>query len=146
MSLKSLGPNEIRELLPHRYPFLMVDKVLELDCERQYIKALKNVTQNEPFFQGHFPEEPIMPGVLIVEAMAQVGGVFIKACFPETRDKLFVLAGLDRVRFRHPVFPGDSLILEAQGVQRKGPIIKTFIRASVEGKVVAEAEIMAAMR
>ena len=146
MSIRSLSHREIMELLPHRYPFLMVDKVLEIDCEKQYIKALKNVTHNEPFFQGHFPEDPLMPGVMMVEAMAQVGGLFVKVCYPEAREKSFVLAGLDRVRFRHPVFPGDTIIFEARGFKSKGPIFKTFVRATVEGKVVAEAEIMAAVR
>ncbi|OAQ20238.1 (3R)-hydroxymyristoyl-[acyl carrier protein] dehydratase [Thermosulfurimonas dismutans] len=146
MSTKSLGPKEIMELLPHRYPFLMVDKVLEVDCEKQYIKALKNVTHNEPFFQGHFPEDPLMPGVMMVEAMAQVGGLFVKVCFPEAREKPFVLAGLDKVRFRRPVLPGDTIIFEAQGFKCKGPVVKTLVRATVDGKVVAEAEIMAAVR
>lgn len=146
MSTKSLGPKEIMELLPHRYPFLMVDKVLEVDCEKQYIKAIKNVTHNEPFFQGHFPEDPLMPGVMIVEAMAQVGGLFVKVCVPEAREKAFVLAGLDKVRFRRPVLPGDTIIFEAQGFKFKGPVVKTLVRATVDGKVVAEAEIMAAVR
>ncbi len=146
MSVRELGPKEIMELLPHRFPFLMVDRVVELDCERQYIRAIKNVTHNEPYFQGHFPENPIMPGVMLAEAMAQVGALFMKSCVPEYREKLFVLAGLDKVRFRQPVFPGDTLVIEAQGFKQKGHILKTSVRVMVGDKVVAEAEITAAMR
>jgi len=141
-----LSPREILNLLPHRFPFLMVDRVEEVDCQRQYIRAIKNVTHNEPFFQGHFPENPLMPGVMLVEAMAQVGALFMKVCVPEFREKLFVLAGLDRVRFRQPVFPGDTLVIEAQGFKQKGHILKTSVRILVRGKIAAEAEITAAMR
>jgi len=137
---------EILELLPHRYPFLMIDKILELDKENEYIKALKNVSVNEPYFQGHFPGNPIMPGVLILEAMAQAAAAGLKMIFPEYKDKFFVLAGVDKVRFRHPVYPGDTLILEAKGFKKKGFIIKTYATAKVGDKVVAEAEITAGIR
>lgn len=137
---------EILELLPHRYPFLMIDKILELDKENEYIKALKNVSVNEPYFQGHFPGNPIMPGVLILEAMAQAAAAGLKMIFPEYKDKFFVLAGVDKVRFRHPVYPGDTLILEAKGFKKKGFIIKTYATAKVGDKVVAEAEITAGIK
>uniref|UniRef100_A0A7C4JRU7 3-hydroxyacyl-[acyl-carrier-protein] dehydratase FabZ n=1 Tax=Thermodesulfobacterium geofontis TaxID=1295609 RepID=A0A7C4JRU7_9BACT len=134
---------EIFELLPHRYPFLMIDKVVEINAEKEYVKAIKNVTINEPYFIGHFPENPIMPGVLILETMAQAAGVGLMALFPEYKGKLFVLAGIDRARFRQPVYPGDTLIIEVQGFRRKGNIIKTAIIAKVNEKIVAEAEITA---
>ncbi len=145
MSKLRLSPKEILSLLPHRYPFLLVDRVEEIDPERAYIRAIKNVTHNEPFFEGHFPGNPIMPGVLMVEAMAQTGGLYIKAVMEDTRDKLFVFAGIDKARFRRPVLPGDTLVIEAEGFKRRGHIIKSFARVSVEGKVAAEAEITAAM-
>lgn len=136
---------EILSALPHRYPFLLVDRVLELDPEREYIKAIKNVSINEPYFQGHFPGNPILPGVLILEAMAQTGAIYLKVLFPEYRDKLFVLAGLENVRFKSPVYPGDTLIIEAEKFKRKGHIIKTGVKAWVGEKLVAQAEIIAAM-
>lgn len=142
---KDLSVREIMELIPHRYPFLMIDRVVELDPEREYIKAIKQVSINEPYFQGHFPGNPIMPGVLIIEAMAQTGAVYLKKVFPECREKLFVLAGLENVRFKSPVYPGDTLIIEAEKFKRKGHIIRTMVTAKVEEKVVAQAEIIAAM-
>ncbi|MFN3505055.1 MAG: 3-hydroxyacyl-ACP dehydratase FabZ [Caldimicrobium sp.] len=143
--LKEISAKEILELLPHRYPFLMVDKVLELNKEKEYIKAVKQVSHNEYFFQGHFPGNPIMPGVLILEAMAQTGAIYLKKCFPECRDKLFVLAGLENVRFKNPVYPGDTLIIEAEKFKRKGHVIRTNVTAKVGEKIVAQAEIIAAM-
>jgi 3-hydroxyacyl-[acyl-carrier-protein] dehydratase len=143
---KNLEISEILELLPHRYPFLLVDRVLEIDPEREYIKAIKNVSINEPYFQGHFPGYPIMPGVLILEAMAQTGGLYLKHVFPEFREKLFVFAGANKVKFKAPVYPGDTLVIEAQGFKKKGHIVKTTVIAKVGDKVVAEAEITAAMR
>lgn len=140
-----LSIEEIMELIPHRYPFLMIDRVLELDREREYIKAIKQVSINEPYFQGHFPGKPIMPGVLIIEAMAQAGAIYLKKVFPECQDKLFVLAGLENVRFKNPVYPGDTLIIEAEKFKRKGHIVRTTVTAKVEEKVVAQAEIIAAM-
>ncbi|MCS7150094.1 MAG: 3-hydroxyacyl-ACP dehydratase FabZ [Caldimicrobium sp.] len=142
---KELSIRGILQTIPHRYPFLMVDRVLEIDRERAYIKALKNVSINEPYFQGHFPDYPIMPGVLILEAMAQTGAIYLKVVFPECADKLFVLAGMENVRFKNPVFPGDTLIIEAEGFKRKGHIIRTNVVAKVDDKVVAQAEIIAAM-
>lgn len=137
---------DIFEVLPHRYPFLMIDRILELDKENEYIKAVKNVTVNEPYFQGHFPGNPIMPGVMILEAMAQAAAAGLKMIFPEYKDRLFVLAGVDRVKFRHPVYPGDTLILEAKGFRKKGFIIKTYTTAKVGDRIVAEAEITAGIK
>ncbi len=142
---KGLDTKEIEKLLPHRYPFLLVDRVLEIDPERQFIKAIKNVSINEPFFQGHFPGHPIMPGVLILEAMAQTGAIYLKYVFPEFREKLFVLAGFDKVRFKAPVYPGDQLLIFAEKFNRKGKLIWTTVTAVVNEKVVAQAEITAAM-
>jgi len=142
---KELTIKEILSLLPHRYPFLMVDRVLELDPEREYIKAIKQVSINEPYFQGHFPGNPIMPGVLILEAMAQTGAIYLKKVFPECKDKLFVLAGFENVRFKSPVLPGDTLIIEAEKFRKKGHIFRTTVTAKVEEKIVAQAEIIAAM-
>lgn len=143
MKKGEINLKEIFELLPHRYPFLMIDKVVELDAEKEYMKAIKNVTINEPFFMGHFPGYPIMPGVLILETMAQAAGVGLMTIFPEYKGKLFVLAGIDKARFRQPVYPGDTLIIEVQGFKRKGHIIKTSVIAKVNEKIVAEAEITA---
>ncbi len=140
-----ISPKEILELLPHRYPFLMIDKVIELDPEKESIQAIKYVSHNEPYFQGHFPENPIMPGVLILEAMAQTGALYLKRVFPEVREKLIVLAGIDNARFKHPVYPGNTLIISAEKFKRKGHIFRTTVRAMVEEKIVAEAEIIAAI-
>jgi len=142
---KELTIKEILSLLPHRYPFLMVDRVLEVDPEREYIKAVKQVSINEPYFQGHFPGNPIMPGVLILEAMAQTGAIYLKKVFPECKDKLFVLAGFENVRFKSPVLPGDTLIIEAEKFRKKGHIFRTTVTAKVEERIVAQAEIIAAM-
>ncbi len=143
MEKREVTLEEIFKLLPHRYPFLMIDKVEEIDVEKQYVRAIKNVTINEPFFTGHFPDHPIMPGVLILEAMAQAAGVGLKIIFSEYMDKLFVLASIDKAKFRRPVYPGDTLVIEAQGFKKKGYIIKTTAVAKVKDKVVAEAEITA---
>jgi len=135
---------EISALLPHRYPFLLVDRVLSVKpgvC----IKSLKNVTINEPFFQGHFPGEPIMPGVLILEAMAQTGILFAKNTDPDGLEgKLLVFAGMDKVRFRRQVVPGDQLIMELKLIKRKSIIWKMEGKASVDDKVAAEAVLIAA--
>ncbi len=136
---------EILERLPHRYPFLLIDKILEIDVENKYIKAQKNVSFNEPYFQGHFPNYPIMPGVLILEAMAQTGAIYLSYAYPEYKDKLFVLAGLDKVRFRNPVYPGDILIIEGKEFKKKGNVIKCSGVAKVNDKIVAEAEMFAAV-
>jgi 3-hydroxyacyl-[acyl-carrier-protein] dehydratase len=137
---------EISVLLPHRYPFLLVDRVLSIE-PGVGIKSLKNVTINEPFFQGHFPGEPIMPGVLILEAMAQTGIIFAKNTDPENlADKLLVFAGMDGVRFRRQVVPGDQLIMELKLIKRKSIIWKMEGKASVDDKVAAEAILIAAVQ
>ncbi len=135
--------NEILKLLPHRYPFLLVDKILELKVG-EYIKAVKNVTFNEPFFTGHFPELPVMPGVLIVEAMAQTAGILaIKTDNIKLDNKVVYFAGIDKCRFRNPVVPGDTLILEGKNVKHKGPVWKVDCTASVDDKIVTEAVLTA---
>ena len=132
--------NEIRQILPHRYPFLLVDKIVELEAER--IVGIKNVTANEPFFQGHFPDIPIMPGVLIVEAMAQTAGILVLKTIPDRDQKLVLLVSVDAARFRRPVVPGDQLRLEMQVIRRKGTVAKMAGKAFVDGVLVAEAEVM----
>jgi len=132
----------IMDLLPHRYPFLLVDRITELE-KGEKVVGLKNVTINEPHFQGHFPGRPIMPGVLIVEAMAQVGGVLAFESAAEDVGGLIYFMSIDKVKFRQPVFPGDQLILEAKVLKLKRKIIKMSGTASVDGKIVTEAEFMA---
>lgn len=140
--------NEIREYLPHRYPFLLVDRVAELDLEGKSIRAYKNVSVNEPFFNGHFPQHPIMPGVLIIEAMAQAAGILgFKMLDAKPADgTLYYFVGSDKLRFRQPVVPGDQLTLEAKFVSRKRQIWKFECQASVDGKSVCSAEIICAER
>jgi 3-hydroxyacyl-[acyl-carrier-protein] dehydratase len=135
-----LGPAEIRELIPHRYPFLLVDRIEELEPGVRAV-GIKNVTQNEPFFQGHFPDYPVMPGVLIIEAMAQVGAVGVMAG-GEHMDKLALFAGIDGVRFRRQVLPGDVLTMEVQIERLKGRVGRGRGRAEVSGERVCEAELM----
>lgn len=132
--------NEIRTILPHRYPFLLVDRILELDAER--IVGIKNVTLNEPFFIGHFPDFPVMPGVLIVEAMAQVAGVLVLKNIADRHKKLVLLAAIENARFRRPVVPGDTLRVEMSVIRRKTTVAKMAGRATVDGQLVAEAEVM----
>lgn len=134
---------EIKAILPHRYPFLLVDRIEELE-EGVRAVGIKNVTANEPFFQGHFPDYAVMPGVLIVEALAQVGAVAM-LMKPENRGKLGFLAGIDGFRFKQQVRPGDQLRLEVEITRLKGPIGKGFGRATVDGKLAAEGEIMFAI-
>ena len=136
---------EIMNHLPHRYPFLLVDRVLEME-EGKYIKALKNVTINEPFFQGHFPGHPIMPGVLIVEGMAQASGVLLASLVDNIEDYVIYFMSVDKVKWRKPVIPGDTLIYEIEVEKVKGLIAKTKGRAFVDGELVAEAEMMATFR
>ena len=134
----------IMQNLPHRYPFLLVDRVVEFVKEKRIV-ALKNVTINEPFFQGHFPDMPIMPGVLIVEAMGQAGGVLvIQSLPPDNRGKPIYFIGFDDVRFRKPVVPGDQLILELEMLKLRSKVVKMAGVAKVDGKIVAEAKLMAA--
>ena len=132
---------EIAALLPHRYPFLLVDRVLELTAGERIV-ALKNVTANEPFFSGHFPGQPLMPGVLICEAVVQAGGILARASVdtPSQQGKVAMLTGLDHVRFRRQVVPGDQLRLEVEIVRRRGTFCKMRGTARVEGKVAAELE------
>ncbi len=140
---ESIDILEILKLLPHRYPFVMVDKILELELG-QSIVGIKNVTINEPFFQGHFPERPVMPGVLILEGMAQVGGVMAFYSHPENiGEKLLFFAGIDKARFRKVVVPGDQVVMKLELVKRKRNIMIMAGKAFVEDKLVAEAELMA---
>ena len=132
----------ILSVLPHRYPFLLVDRILEVDGTTRIV-GLKNVTISEPFFQGHFPGHPIMPGVLIVEAMAQVGGCLMLGALERPETKVVYFMALDRVRFRRPVRPGDQLRIEVEVLQVRGPACRLKGVATVEGKVAAEAEMMA---
>ena len=135
---------EILKLLPHRYPFLLVDRVLEIRPP-EYVKALKNVTFNESFFQGHFPGQPVMPGVLIVEALAQTGGILAYESAPEAQGRLFFFLGMDKVKFRHPVVPGDQLILELTALHRSSRAWKMAGKAFVDGQLAVEAELTAAI-
>jgi len=138
-----LDIKEIFKRIPHRYPFLLVDRIVEMEGN-QRIVGIKNVTMNETFFQGHFPNRPVMPGVLICEAMAQVGAILAQACREGGGDKkLFVLTGLDRVKFKRPVEPGDQLRLELVSLRQRGSFWKMKGVAMVDGKVVAQAEISA---
>ncbi len=139
-----LGIKEIREAIPHRYPFLLVDRVLAIAEDGSRAVAIKNLTINEPFFQGHFPEQPIMPGVLMIEALAQTGGLAILSR-PENRGKQGVLAGVDKFRFRRPVVPGDTLRMEVSVEKLRGPLVRIVGKATVEGELAAEGEILVAM-
>ena len=135
-----LDINDIRGILPHRYPFLLVDRIVELEGER--IVGIKNVTANEPFFQGHFPDFPVMPGVLIVEAMAQTAGVLVLQNMEDRHNKLVLLVAVENARFRRPVVPGDTLRMEMKVIKRKASVAKMAGVATVDGVVVAETEVM----
>ena len=138
-----LSVREILKHIPHRYPFVLVDRIVEIDPEHKIV-GIKNVSINENFFQGHFPDHPVMPGVLICEALAQVGAIFAhNARGGRGEDKIFVLTGLDKVKFKRPVEPGDQLRLEVTCLKRRGSFWKLHGVASVEGKLVAQAEISA---
>jgi len=139
-STRALEIDAIREILPHRYPFLLVDRIEELETER--VVGIKNVTVNEPFFAGHFPDYPVMPGVLIIEAMAQVAGVLVLSGIPDRKDKLVLLAGVDGAKFRKPVRPGDQLRMEMKVLRSRATMAKVSGTATVDGVVVAEAEIL----
>jgi 3-hydroxyacyl-[acyl-carrier-protein] dehydratase len=136
----SLGPAAIRELIPHRYPFLLVDRIEELEPGVRAV-GIKNVSQNEPFFEGHFPDRPIMPGVLIVEALAQVGAVGVMA-LEEYRDRMALFAGIDSVRFRRQVVPGDVLTMEVEISRLKGRAGRGKGAAKVGSERVCEAELL----
>jgi len=133
---------EIQALLPHRYPFLLVDRIKEIEPDRRIV-GIKNVTVNEPFFQGHFPGRPVMPGVLIVEAMAQVGGVLaFKSMGPSAKPVVY-LTGVDGAKFRRPVVPGDQLRFEVDVVKKRPPFWKMQAKAFVDNELVCEAEVTA---
>ncbi|MEA2761092.1 MAG: hypothetical protein QOD47_376 [Gemmatimonadaceae bacterium] len=136
---------DIMKVLPHRYPFLLVDRILEIE-EKKRIVGLKNVTINEPFFQGHFPGHPIMPGVLIIEAMAQVGGMLLLGSVPDPDTKVVYFMSLDNVKFRRPVKPGDQLRFELDVVQLRGTVVKMRGVGKVDGEVVVEADMAATIR
>ena len=140
---ESININGILKLLPHRYPFVLVDRIVEMKLGDRAV-GLKNVTINEPFFQGHFPIDPIMPGVLILESMAQVGGILAYLTDQEKFEgDLVYFAGLDKVRFRRKVVPGDQLIINVEVVKRKGKIYKFAAKAYVDEQLAAEANLMA---
>ena len=144
-SPQTLSIDEIQRLLPHRYPFLLVDRIISLELGKSVV-GVKNVSVNEPFFQGHFPGRPIMPGVLIAEAMAQVGGILALLSVPENQgnSSLFLL-GLDKMRFRQPVVPGDQLRIEVESLRGGKKFWKMKARAFVDQTLVAEGELMAAV-
>ncbi len=134
---------KIMELIPHRYPFILIDRVMRFEPGKRIV-ALKNVSINEPFFQGHFPGKPIMPGVLIVEAMAQAGGLlWISSQDEEAPGSLFFFTGIDKARFRRPVVPGDQIIVDVGMLKIRGKVAKMAGKAFVEDKIVAEGELMA---
>ena len=140
-----LNITEIKEILPHRYPFLLVDRVIEMEIgEKQFVRAYKNVSANEEFFNGHFPVEPVMPGVLILEALAQAGAVAILS-MDEFKGKIPLFAGTNKVRFKNKVVPGDKLELYCEITRLKGPIGIGKGIATVDGKTVCEAEILFAI-
>lgn len=141
--MSALSIQEILKLLPHRYPMLLVDRVLEMGPGR--IVGLKNVSVNEPFFQGHFPGVPVMPGVLIVEAMAQCGALLFLHDIPDREKKLFYFGGIDKARFRKPVVPGDQLVLELTVLQKRANTVRLHGVARVNESVVAEAELFSVM-
>jgi 3-hydroxyacyl-[acyl-carrier-protein] dehydratase len=139
--------HRILKQLPHRYPFLLVDRVLELNKGKN-IKALKNVTINEPFFEGHFPNRPVMPGVLMIEALAQAAALLAFDALDATPNDqmIYYFAGIDAARFKRPVEPGDQLVLEAELLRMKAGIFKFKARALVDGELAVEAELTCAMR
>lgn len=143
--MSALTINEIMKLLPHRYPMLLIDRILEIPEDGKRIVGLKNVSANEQFFQGHFPGAPVMPGVLIVEAMAQCAAVLFLRDIEDRDRKLFLFGGVDKARFRKPVIPGDQLILECEVLQRRAGTVKVRGVARVGEVVVAEAELLSVM-
>jgi 3-hydroxyacyl-[acyl-carrier-protein] dehydratase len=138
---QTLEITDIMAVLPHRYPFLLIDRVVEIE-RRKRIVAIKNVTINEPFFQGHFPHYPIMPGVLVVEAMAQAGGALLLTEVPDRHNKLMVFTGIERAKFRRPVVPGDQLRIEINVLQWKTRAVRMEGLVTVDGKLACEAIVM----
>ena len=136
----SLGPEDILALLPHRYPFLLVDRILEV-VRNEYAIGLKNVTLNEPFFQGHFPSYRVMPGVLVIEAMAQVGGVLVYYSDEVARHKVPFFTGIDRCKFRRQIVPGDQLRMRLEILRRRGPVWRVRGEAFVDKVLAAEAQL-----
>jgi 3-hydroxyacyl-[acyl-carrier-protein] dehydratase len=134
---------EIQKILPHRYPFLLVDKIVEIEPGKRAV-GIKNVTANEPFFQGHFPDYPVMPGVLIVEALAQTAGIAV-AVTEELKRRIGLFAGIEEFKFKRQVLPGDTLQLEAEIISQKLGVVKAQVKAVVEGKTAAEGVIKFAM-
>ena len=135
---------EILKLLPHRYPVLLVDRILEIEAGKRVV-GIKNVTYNEEFFQGHFPGNPVMPGVLVLEAMAQVAGIGLLGVVAEKEKKLLYLSGVDRCKFRRPVVPGDQLRIEAEIVSLKSRVCKCRTTATVDGQICTEAELLSVL-
>jgi 3-hydroxyacyl-[acyl-carrier-protein] dehydratase len=145
-STTAVDIRRILKMVPHRYPMLMVDRVIDMQLDQRAV-GIKNVSINEPFFQGHFPSEPVMPGVLIIEAMAQTAAVLVFATYgQESEGKLVYFMSIDDVRFRRPVFPGDRLELHVEKVQSRASVWKFSGKAIVEGKVAAEATFAAMIR
>jgi beta-hydroxyacyl-ACP dehydratase FabZ len=139
-----LDITQIQAILPHRYPFLLVDRIVEYEPHTRVV-GIKNVTLNEPFFQGHFPGAPVMPGVLIVEAMAQTAGVLMLATLPDRESKLVFFTGIDNAKFRRPVVPGDQLRMELTVLKLRQRYIRLRGEAFVDGQIVAEAEIASSL-
>ena len=136
-----LDIGDIMAILPHRFPFLLIDRLMEIERKKRIV-ALKNVTINEPFFAGHFPNFPIMPGVLIVESIAQAGGALLLTEIPDRVNKLMVFTGIDRAKFRRPVVPGDQLRIEVNVINWRPRAVRMDGRVTVEGKLVCEARVM----
>ena len=144
-TLEAVDIMGLMKLLPHRYPFLMIDRIVDIDGDESAV-GIKNVTINEPHFQGHFPEQPVMPGVLIVEAMAQVGGMLLMGEVPDPASKVVYFTSLNNVKWRKPVKPGDQLRFELELLQVRGPMCRMSGVAKVDGEVVCEAEMSAMVR
>lgn len=138
------GQEEIQKYLPHRFPFLLVDRILEIEDSKRIV-GIKNVTINEPFFTGHFPGQPVMPGVLIIEAMAQVAGILALQSVKNEESKVAYFMSIDKAKFRKPVVPGDQIRFEMEVLKRRGPIWRMKGNAFVDGNLVAEAEVQAMM-
>lgn len=139
-----LDIQRILRMLPHRYPFLLIDRVLEYEAKKSLV-AIKNVTVNEPFFQGHFPHLKVMPGVLLIEAVAQAGGILVYLSIPEPEKKISFLSKVDKVKFRKPVVPGDQVRLEVEMLKMKSRFCNVRGKAFVDGEVVIEGEVMASL-